>query len=379
MGAKATTITTAVRLKKKGLKDLKKVDNLDLLSLFTRLSIIELQKNKLSGFPEKILQDLQKSTRVMEFLQELNLSYNRFTKLPEEMYLLINMRVLKLQHNQICELSSGLCSFYRLEELYIDHNNIEYLPWNLHKLKQLKILHIQSNKITYIPNTIAKLADTLKEMLLIPNSLTPVPEDDVIWALHNGYNDVILEFLAKQLIPTDYPCWSDIKKYSVKKNEKLSLYSEDQNILKLLIKHPKVLSSLEKFMQKEYSIENLMFWKVIKQFGRTYNSDVEITTNELVEAAKTIFLSYIAEDSRYTINLPAEIHANLRRIFLDTFVYPKGINQWVFKPAARAILDLISRDTFLRWKSTEEGSQLIKHYQKAKKLEEKYKINLSSM
>jgi len=31
------------------------VDNLDLLSLFTRLSIIELQKNKLSGFPEKIL------------------------------------------------------------------------------------------------------------------------------------------------------------------------------------------------------------------------------------------------------------------------------------------------------------------------------------
>lgn len=223
MGAKATTITTAVRLKKKGLKDLKKVDNLDLLSLFTRLSIIELQKNKLSGFPEKILQDLQKSTRVMEFLQELNLSHNRFTKLPEEMYLLINMRVLKLQHNQICELSSGLCSFYRLEELYIDHNNIEYLPWNLHKLKQLKILHIQSNKITYIPNTIAKLADTLKEMLLIPNPLTPVPEDDVIWALHNGYNDVILEFLAKQLIPTDYPCWSDIKKYSVKKKRKTIL------------------------------------------------------------------------------------------------------------------------------------------------------------
>jgi len=116
-------------------------------------------------------------------------------------------------------------------------------------------------------------------------------------------------------------------------------------------------------MQKEYSIENLMFWKVIKQFGKTYNSDdVEITTNELVDTAKDIFLSYIAEDSRYTINLPAEIHANLRRIFMDNFVYPKGINQWVFKPAARAILELISRDTFLRWKATEEGSVFIKHF-----------------
>jgi len=117
---------------------------------------------------------------------------------------------------------------------------------------------------------------------------------------------------------------------------------------------------MEAFMEKEYSIENLLFWKVIYEFGRTYNSDVEITTNELIDSAKQIFITYIAEDSKYTINIPADIHANLRRIFTDTFVYPKGINQWVFKPATRAILDLISRDTFRRFKATEEGSALIK-------------------
>jgi len=117
---------------------------------------------------------------------------------------------------------------------------------------------------------------------------------------------------------------------------------------------------MEPFMEKEYSIENLLFWKVIYEFGRTYNSDVEITTNELIDSAKQIFITYIAEDSKYTINIPADIHANLRRIFTDTFVYPKGINQWVFKPATRAILDLISRDTFRRFKATEEGSALIK-------------------
>jgi len=127
-----------------------------------------------------------------------------------------------------------------------------------------------------------------------------------------------------------------------------------------LLKSTKGLAAMEAFMEKEYSIENLLFWKVIYEFGRTYNSDVEITTNELIDSAKQIFITYIAEDSKYTINIPADIHANLRRIFTDTFVYPKGINQWVFKPATRAILDLISRDTFRRFKATEEGSALIK-------------------
>jgi hypothetical protein len=135
-----------------------------------------------------------------------------------------------------------------------------------------------------------------------------------------------------------------------KKKEKLKLYSDDQNLLNFLLKNPKGFASLERFMEKEYSLENLMFWKVITQFGKKYSSDVEITTNELIEAAKEIFISYIAEDSRFTINLPGEIQMNLRRIFTDNFVYPKGINQWVFKSAARAILELISRFNFFMWK-----------------------------
>jgi len=265
-----------------------------------------------------------------------------------------------VNHNQLTEINPLIFSIYRLEECYFDHNKIEFLPWNFNKLNKLKKLHLGSNKIRYLPNTISKLSDTLIEFIIIPNPLTPVPDEDTIWAIHNGYNDIILDYLAKQSIPDDYPYWDDIKKYEEKKREKLKLFSEDQNIVRLLLKHPKGIASMERFMEKEYSTENLMFWKVINQFRKDYNSEVEITTNELVEDAKLIFLSYISEDSRYTINLPAEIKDNLRRIFTDTFVYPKGINQWVFKPASHAILELISRDTFLRWKATEEGSGLLK-------------------
>jgi len=159
-----------------------------------------------------------------------------------------------------------------------------------------------------------------------------------------------------------------------KKREKLKLYSEDQNFVRLLLKQPKSFASLERYMEKEYSIENLMFWKVINQFRKNYNSDLEITTNELVTDAKEIFSLYIAEDSRFTVNLPAEIQNNLRKIFTDTFIYPKGINQWVFKPAANAILELISRDTYLRWKATEEGSAIIKSFKNGGKKPKK-KLN----
>jgi len=373
MGGKATTITTAVRLKKKGLHDFSKVENLELLPLFTKLRKIELQHNKLTEISENILQNIRKSPSIVEYLQELDLSHNRLTSLPEELYLLINLRVLRVNHNQITEINPLIFSIYRLEEVYLDHNKIEYLPWNFNKLKKLKKLHLHSTKLRYIPNTISKLSATLIELIIIPNPLTPVPEEEIIWALHGGYNDIIFDYLSKQSIPDDYPFWDDIRKYEDKKRDKLKLYSEDQNLVRLLLKNPKGIASLERYMEKEYSIENLMFWKVINQFGKDYNSDVEITTNELVEDAKLIFLFYIAEESRFTINLPAEIQYNLRRIFTDTFVYPKGINQWVFKPASHAILELISRDTFLRWKATAEGSSLIRSL-KERKVKKKEKF-----
>jgi len=113
-------------------------------------------------------------------------------------------------------------------------------------------------------------------------------------------------------------------------------------------------------MTKEHSTENFLFWKTVRQFSNNFSSDIEICTEELVEEARTIFNTFISEDSKYTLNLPAEITAELRKIFTDTFLFPKGINQWVFKPAMRAILDLISRDTYRRFKATPEGANIVK-------------------
>jgi len=366
MGGKITTINTVIRIKKKGISDLSKVSNIELLPHFTRLTVILLQHNKLSGIPDSVLADVRKSPKLIEYLQVLNLSHNRFRELPAELFLLINLKILKLENNFLSTISSQVFSLCRLEELHLGNNVIEHLPWNFHKLRRLKKLFLESNKINYVPNTIGKLT-CLINLSIIPNPLTTINDVDIVLACHNAQFNIVLDFLYQQPIPNDYPYLPYIKYLEEKKIQKLRAHTDDQNLLKKILKTTKGLASMEAFMEKEYSIENLMFWKVIYDYGKTYNSDIEISTSELIEAAKQIFNTYIAEDSKYTINIPADIYSNLRKIFTDTYVYPKGINQWVFKPAIRAILELISRDTFRRFKVTEEGAAIIKYTQERSK------------
>jgi len=65
---------------------LTKVKNIELLTVFTRLKIVQLQHNKLSTIPKSICEDLHRAPRVIEFLEEVNLSHNKFESLPEEFF-----------------------------------------------------------------------------------------------------------------------------------------------------------------------------------------------------------------------------------------------------------------------------------------------------
>eukprot|EP01124_Arcella_intermedia_P010142 TRINITY_DN16678_c0_g1_i1.p1 TRINITY_DN16678_c0_g1~~TRINITY_DN16678_c0_g1_i1.p1 ORF type:complete len:390 (-),score=73.37 TRINITY_DN16678_c0_g1_i1:40-1176(-) len=359
MGAKSTTITTAVRLKSKHIKDLREVKNLQLLPLFTRLQTIELQHNKIVEVPQEVAVLLGKSMRVHEYLQELNLRDNKLKTLPDEFFMLINLRILKLDKNELSVFPKQLLSFYRLEVLTMSNNKIKHLPWALNRLKRLQILRLDGNLIDYIPNTLGKV-DSLAELQILPNPLGSINNDDVIIACHSGSLVRVLEFFLTQEVPKDYAYIEDIQIELQRKKSKEASLTDDQLILRKVLKNKKGLAAFEALMEKEHSSENIKFWRALSQFSRRYNSDKEITTEELINEAKLIFSNFIAEDSSYTLNLPAVVLEELKKIFTDMFVYPKGINQWVFKGANKAILDLISRDTFRRFKSSPEGSALIK-------------------
>jgi len=144
------------------------------------------------------------------------------------------------------------------------------------------------------------------------------------------------------------------------KRKKKGCITEEQNSFRKVLKNPEGYAALESHMTKEHSTENLLFWKNISNFSKNYSSDKEITTTELIEDAKKIFNEFIAADSTYTVNLPAEITSELRRNFTDPFIFPNGINQWIFDKANKAVFNLMSRDTYRRFKLTSEGSALVK-------------------
>src|SRR4051812_18454195 len=78
------------------------------------------------------------------------------------------------------------------------------------------------------------------------------------------------------------------------------------------------LDALEAHMKKEYSHENLAFYRDVRDFRRKYNSTVEIRTSELIADAKKLFDDYVAESAPHQINLPAEAIAALQKTFTDT-------------------------------------------------------------
>jgi len=167
--------------------------------------------------PPSICEDLKRAPRVIEYLQEVNLSHNKFSRLPDEFFLLINLKILNLDHNLLVEFPKKLLSFYRLEELYLGHNNIKHLPWGMNRLKKLKVLHLQSNKIDYIPNTIGKL-NNLVDLNIIPNPLEFLNDQNVLLACHNGHIGTVLAYLLYQEVPNGYPFEDDVK--ALKKSKK---------------------------------------------------------------------------------------------------------------------------------------------------------------
>jgi len=264
-----------------------------------------------------------------------------------------------VDYNLLQEFPKQLLSFYRLEELSLRHNMIRVLPWAMDRLKRLHVLHLDHNLIDYIPNPLGKL--DIHDLQILPNPLDTLNDEDVLIACHSGDLPLVLDYFLDQSIPEEYPFKEDIVLQQKLKSEKRSKYTDDQLLLRNVVKTKMGLLALESHMTKEHSNENLLFWKSLSNFSNGFSSDLEITTEELISEAKKIFMYFIAESSEYTINLPYDIKQDLTRIFTDPFVFPAGINQWVFKEAKKAILELISRDTFKRFKISPEGSEVIAH------------------
>jgi len=350
MGSSQSSLALKVDLSGKGIKDLEKdLKQPHMLPTFPKLETINLSKNKITGIPDSIVADLAKSPKVIEHLQVLNLAKNKLTGIPDAIWLLVNLRELDLSANEIPSISDKVLTFYRLGIFSMSHNKVKKIPWGIHRLHALRAFYIDHNEINFLPNSISKMK-VLEEFTFRPNPL------DESYEKFTELED-LLAYLRKQKIPSEFKdeARHDLEK-SKDKREKLSA---DGRIVKALLSYQEGLDGLGAHMKKEFSYENLSFYREVREFRKKYNSTVEIRTSELIADAKKVFEDFISDTGSRQVNLPAEVIQNLKKTFTDTFNFPRGINQWIFDEAYKASFDLMVRDTFSRFRVTPNGKDLI--------------------
>lgn len=110
-------------------------------------------------------------------LTELDLSQNEFTKIPESLYELGNLRRINLSNNNIVELSNSIENWTKVEVLNLSSNQIAALPPALCKLFNLRRLFVNNNRLDFegVPSGIGKLS-ALEIFSAASNRLEMIPE-----------------------------------------------------------------------------------------------------------------------------------------------------------------------------------------------------------
>ncbi|HRN78018.1 MAG TPA: leucine-rich repeat domain-containing protein [Candidatus Dependentiae bacterium] len=108
-------------------------------------------------------------------LQQLNLSGNQITTIPDAIGNLANLKALNLNNNQIPTIPDAIGNLTNLESLYLPGNQITIIPDAIGNLTNLQWFDLSGNQITTIPDAIGNLTN-LKALNLNNNQIPTIPD-----------------------------------------------------------------------------------------------------------------------------------------------------------------------------------------------------------
>lgn len=116
------------------------------------------------------------SLRDLAQIKYLNLSGNRFKKLPIDIYCLENLRELNLSHNMLESLPPTIKDLKYLELLDVSGNNLNQLD-QITLMPSLKILNVAGNRrLVRLPYTLTTCQSLIDIVLDADNFVCPPPE-----------------------------------------------------------------------------------------------------------------------------------------------------------------------------------------------------------
>jgi len=163
--------------------------------------------------------------------------------------------------------------------------------------------------------------------------------------------------------------------------EEFGQSSKDLTTLQGVLSDRGGISSFKKFLTKEFSVENILFYEEIEEYRKKKKEGGEDL--ELIGEAQRIYAKYIIIDSPFQVNLPdnivKELESKLKDIFSNAGKLPEALagsyqprsmsdassllpNQretpTIFDKAQENIFKLMSTDSFPRYFRSEEYQKL---------------------
>ena len=124
-------------------------------------------RDKLTKIPEEIFK--------LKHLKVLKLSQNRISRLPETIENLSNLTTLDLSENKLASLPQSFGNLFCLTRLFLKSNYLTCLPESFGNLIHLTRLDLRENKLASLPQSFGKLTN-LATLDLGSNCLASLPE-----------------------------------------------------------------------------------------------------------------------------------------------------------------------------------------------------------
>jgi len=100
----------------------------------------------------------------------LDLSFQNLFCIPEYIFKLKSLEILKLDNNMISTVPSSISNLSNLKILNLSSNKLQTLPRELAEMQSLQKLDVRSNELRTLPSNFYKLFTTEKERFYIYNS-----------------------------------------------------------------------------------------------------------------------------------------------------------------------------------------------------------------
>eukprot|EP01103_Thecamoeba_quadrilineata_P017925 TRINITY_DN6576_c0_g1_i1.p1 TRINITY_DN6576_c0_g1~~TRINITY_DN6576_c0_g1_i1.p1 ORF type:complete len:411 (-),score=95.05 TRINITY_DN6576_c0_g1_i1:172-1329(-) len=327
---------------------------------------ISLQDNLIEEIPPRDLYELSISWKFS--LQELIISNNSLSSLPREISLLSQLRTLILDNNKIRSLPKDIGKLNCLEEFSICSNKLTELPSEMSEMSALKRLRFSDNRVGRFPRSFGLGLPALKVVTYDRNYIVYPPERVLVlgWASIKSYLAEPLKFIQTRLEKDNFDC--ALNQRTSKSEERInSELTELSNQVLKLLSNKTTRAAFARFLQREYSLENLLFWEAV---DRLHQQEKVLLIEDYQTEAVSIYSRFISSENSEgcEINLPYLLKEKCDALFSrlvwnkpsynsNTEAQPMPTHQElknILQEAQNSIFYLLTLDSYQRFLKSEE-------------------------